>query len=797
MGIVELKPDYPEQLARAIQNANNAYLAQRIPVGTILMWPGTTAPAGTLILQGQLVNRADWPDLWQFAQNSGNIVDDALWSNRKGSFTTGNGSTTFRLPDLRGRVPVGCDSTQAEFTVLGRIGGEKAVTLQESQVPAKTWQLNASTGDAPYCGVLRTFGNQNITVTQTAQYVYDSVQSRTSPNMASRVSWSYGGGESHNNLQPYATVNFIIIAKAETTHGDIESALAELISQTQTARDSANQAANDARQMMDDIENMVTEGVAEAKGYTDAVAAGKVDKVAGKGLSTNDYTNTDKSKVDNLPANTNAELDSKADLYYVSTNLAALDTLKADKSALSETNLRIATLEEKTIKRYGVRRAIGSSSPALERVGDAVGLTAAVGVGDTPATNDFDNIYPWSHMRRCNLDDNGNVTAYEGEPSYSTNGSNGQVMVEIPRFYQKHEIVDGYEYWWVCEMPLGGYRLSPAFIGSSGQVLDKIYIGAYDAGYDGTSKATSVAGVHPEVRRSRTSFRTIAKARGTGWQLLDIAMMCDVVQFLFIVEFATTHCQSIINGVTNLSYTATHAAAFTELAANRIVIPNAQAAAYVVGQSIEIGTSQGGGQIAKGRVITEITPLADGINTALVFDGEAVDVTQGNLVYSSGWVSGGADGVVASSGSATSDSSGKSPFKWRGIENAWGNVFQWIDGVNITDNQAWVSLTPAEYDDTSVAAPYKKLNFKNGNENGYVKTLGEDINYPWARFPTETGASATTYYSDYYYQISGLRACCLGGSLHNGTSAGLFFFYCNAAASYSNVAFGARIAYKP
>jgi hypothetical protein len=458
--------------------------------------------------------------------------------------------------------------------------------------------------------------------------------------------------------------------------------------------------------------------------------------------------------------------------------------------------MELANAENIGTKRYGVRRAVASSSPVLERVGDADGLTATAGVGDTPATNDFDSIYPWSHMRRCNLDDNGNVTAYEGEPTYASNGSNGQVMVEIPRFYQKHETVDGYEYWWVCEMPLGGFRLSPAFIGSSGQVLDKIYIAAYDAGYDGT-KATSVAGAHPEVRRGRTSFRTIAKARGNGWQLLDIAMACDIMQFLFVVEFATLHCQFVMNGVVSLPYSDAHAAAFTELAANRIVIPNAQAALYVVGQSIEIGTSQGGGQIAKGRVITEITPLADGINTALVFDGEAVDVTQGNPVYSAGWIAGGADSVAASSGSATSNSSGESPFKWRGIENAWGNVYQWIDGVNITDLQAWVSANPAEYDDTTVAAPYKKLNFKNGNESGYVKTLGEDINYPWARFPIEAGASATTYYSDYYYQNTGLRACSLGGLSFCGTYAGLFSFHCYGAASASGVGIGARLSYKP
>ncbi len=87
----------------------------------------------------------------------------------------------------------------------------------------------------------------------------------------------------------------------------------------------------------------------------------------------------------------------------------------------------------------------------------------------------------------------------------------------------------------------------------------------------------------------------------------------------------------------------------------------------------------------------------------------------------------------------------------------------------ITDHQAWVSANPAEYDDTTIDAPYKKLNFKNGAADGYVKTLGEDINYPWARFPTEAGASATTYYSDYYYQNTGLRACYLGGGFYGGT----------------------------
>ena len=93
------------------------------------------------------------------------------------------------------------------------------------------------------------------------------------------------------------------------------------------------------------------------KTEVDAALSGKVDKVEGKGLSTNDYTNADKAKVENLPENTNAELalkanaaavesalSDKADTSYVIANLEALNTSKADKSSLAETNRRVAEI---------------------------------------------------------------------------------------------------------------------------------------------------------------------------------------------------------------------------------------------------------------------------------------------------------------------------------------------------------------------------------------------------------------------------------------------------------------------
>ena len=79
-------------------------------------------------------------------------------------------------------------------------------------------------------------------------------------------------------------------------------------------------------------------------------------------------------------------------------------------------------------KEYGVCYDANTQSPTLERVGDAVGLHAGIGVGnDTDIINDFDNIYPWSDMRRCTISNDGVVTSYKGDVNYVEDGSIGPV----------------------------------------------------------------------------------------------------------------------------------------------------------------------------------------------------------------------------------------------------------------------------------------------------------------------------------------------------------------------------------
>lgn len=82
-----------------------------LPVGAIV-WAANTVPfAGTLVANGSLVQRAQYPRLWAYASGSGAFVPEATWAaGSSGCFSNGDLSTTFRIPDLRGEFIRGWDN---------------------------------------------------------------------------------------------------------------------------------------------------------------------------------------------------------------------------------------------------------------------------------------------------------------------------------------------------------------------------------------------------------------------------------------------------------------------------------------------------------------------------------------------------------------------------------------------------------------------------------------------------------------------------------------------------------------
>jgi len=164
-----------------------------VPTGSIFAFAGTTAPAGFLLCDGSAVSRTTFATLF-------GIIGTA--------YGNGDGSSTFNVPDLRGRVAVGKDDmggTAANritnaisgfiATVLGANGGSQSHTLVTNELPAHTHQNNfeatlVDEGGSNSWPALANVGSGGGAANMTSQ--------------------SAGGGQPHRNVQPSLVTNYII-----------------------------------------------------------------------------------------------------------------------------------------------------------------------------------------------------------------------------------------------------------------------------------------------------------------------------------------------------------------------------------------------------------------------------------------------------------------------------------------------------------------------------------------------------------------------------------------------------------
>lgn len=154
--------------------------------GTIQMWTGSAIPDGWLLCDGAAVSRTVYN--WLFEQIGT-------------SYGQGNGSTTFNVPDMAGRMGVGANSTYA----LGNTGGEAAHTLLSGELPEITGNIDAYAGDAGF--IRYASGCFSPQTNKSAPVNVDAYAQVVSYNTAKL---SIGGGQAHNNMPPYTAVNYII-----------------------------------------------------------------------------------------------------------------------------------------------------------------------------------------------------------------------------------------------------------------------------------------------------------------------------------------------------------------------------------------------------------------------------------------------------------------------------------------------------------------------------------------------------------------------------------------------------------
>lgn len=178
------------------------------PPGSLTAYAGSTAPTGWLVCDGSVVSQTTYANLFAVVGSTYN--------------TGGEGAGNFRLPNIKGRVIVGRDAADSSFNTLGETGGAKTHALTINEMPSHNHDVgfgNSGFTDNPgdHSHTATDFPN-NATQTYdggTNRFGRNSVangQTTSSAGAHSHLIFvnAQGGGQAHNNLQPYIALNWII-----------------------------------------------------------------------------------------------------------------------------------------------------------------------------------------------------------------------------------------------------------------------------------------------------------------------------------------------------------------------------------------------------------------------------------------------------------------------------------------------------------------------------------------------------------------------------------------------------------
>lgn len=490
--------------------------------------------------------------------------------------------------------------------------------------------------------------------------------------------------------------------------------------------------------------------------------------------------------------------------YYLEVANASTVTIKsagalALQSDLEALEARVTAVESDALRGYGARRKVGASSTTWERVGAAVGLVAKAAVGNGTVQNDFmASVYPYNSVKPCNVAEDMSVNAYLGDADFQWDGSNGDVMLEVPQVYTARYFEtdsDGveWEYRWVAAGPVGRCHLDHAFTDGDRQ-SEKIYIPIFNGSLntEGT-KLESKAGVFPLHNKTRAQFRTLCTAKGDKWCLDDVWTM-HLLDTLFIVMFAGTNAQTILGrGRSEMPYdNAANVALQARNNTNYITIAKSWAERFTVGQGIGIGTSAGSQSVFAERTVTQITDSAE-IESAsnIFFDGDPVNITTDHHVWSCAQKTGATIEMQSANG-RVEGVDGRTAVRFLYIEDWFGNMWQFRDGDNIKKFQHYYCNKRSSYADKVYEGDYFKVGYEASQTGGYVKKFGYDPEWPEIEICVDATGSSGTYFPDYYWAAEGGELVLSGGNVDYGVNDGPFYRGCAYGSGSSYWYFGGR-----
>ena len=155
---------------------------------------------------------------------------------------------------------------------------------------------------------------------------------------------------------------------------------------------------------------------------------------------------------------------------------------------------------------------------------------------------------------------------------------------------------------------------------------------------------------------------------------------------------------------------------------------------------------------------------------------------------------GATDTVATPTGSPISNTDGKHACKYRGIENPWGNIDKWCDGISFSGSSVYVCTEPSAYSAGATTGHYEYYGTRAASD-GFVKTVAPLAEGSLIQYVTAVGANESSYYCDKSWQGGTVLYC--GGAWNYGANAGLWVWSGYFSASNSANGVGGRLCYKP
>ena len=399
-------------------------------------------------------------------------------------------------------------------------------------------------------------------------------------------------------------------------------------------------------------------------------------------------------------------------------------------------------------------------------------------VGKTGGTS-FDAIHCFGGRRRCNITDEGVVVAYQGDAAFTTTGAltqavtigettyavgtKVQVMVEQPKFYYKvvplltQIVSEGENYgqhmrkgrYYVSNTPKAGFKLHPAFIRNNVE-HDIIYLSAFEGSlYDASASA----------------------------YILDDAQVAD---------FSNDMLSSIANAKPMSGLTQNLTRANTRKLAQKrgtgweqsyvATVSASQLLMLIEYASFNMQTAIGNGNVSK---------TDDGATN--MAENTGATVTLGN-----------ASGVVT-------NANGIQIVSYRGEENPYGNIWKWVDGINVQNPSPFaagqhgkVYVADNGFADNVSESPFKDTGICPAYGEGYVSAFGYSEEFDWLFIPTEHTGNTSLPVGDYVWNNNaGWRVARIGGDWSSGAVAGAFCWALFIDASIRFRTVGGRLVYVP